>query len=105
VFGVDPSVAVGDWSASNALDDFSSLTPAQFAQPSWNWRDIYPTLYGGYPLPTRTLVAGTPLSGNIVPGGSAYFRFGVAPATSASVTVSSTDAPAASLRLLLVRTR
>jgi hypothetical protein len=105
VFGVDLSLALSDWSASHAVDDVSSLVPAQFTQQSWNWHSILQKLYGAYPLPIRTMSAGNPLSGTIVPGGSSFFFFAVPPSGSGTLTVSSTDAAASSLRLVIVRTQ
>jgi hypothetical protein len=105
VFNVDLSLALSDWSASHAVDDVSSLVPAQFTQASWNWHSIYGKLYGSYPLPVRQMTTGTPLSGSIVPGGSSFFTFSVPAGASGTLTVSSTDATASSLRLVIVRTQ
>jgi hypothetical protein len=105
VFGVDLSLALSDWSASHAVDDVSSLVPAQFTQASWNWHSIYVKLYSSYPLPVQTLTTGTPLSGTIVPGGSSFFFFAVPAGASGTLAVSSTDATASSLHLVIVRTQ
>ncbi|NUO37599.1 MAG: hypothetical protein HOQ31_03255 [Gemmatimonadaceae bacterium] len=105
VFGVDLSAALTDWSASNAVDDVSSLPAPQFIQQSWNWHNILQTLYGSYGLPIQTMSTGTPLSGSIVPGGSSYFYFAVPAGATGTVTVSSADTTASSLRLMVVRTQ
>jgi hypothetical protein len=111
VTGVDLSVAVSDWSASHAVDDVSALVGEQFLQKSWNWRAIYPALRcsgcpsAPYPLPVQTMVAGTGYSGTILSGGATHFRFAVPPAGSATLTVTSGDAAATGLRLILVRTK
>jgi hypothetical protein len=111
VFGVDASVAVGDWSASNAADDVSTLVNEQFRQKSWNWRSVYSVLCQAgtgcpYPLPVRTMTAATALGGNIVAGGAAYFRLAVPAGTTSTVTVgSSTPASAPALKLLVIRTK
>jgi hypothetical protein len=111
VLGIDPSIAVSDWSASHAVDDVSPLVADQFLQKSWNWRAIYPALRctncpaPPYPLPVQTMVAGTGYSGTVLSGGSTHFRFAVPPAGSATLTVTSGDATAAGLRLILVRTK
>lgn len=111
VTGVDLSVAVSDWSASHAVDDVSALVGEQFLQKSWNWRAIYPALRcsgcpsSSYPLAVQTMVAGTGYSGTILAGGATHFRFAVPPAGSATLTVTSGDASAPGLRLILVRTK
>jgi hypothetical protein len=103
VFGVDPSVAVSDWSASHAVDDVSTLVNEQFTQKSWNFHSIYPALQTPYPLQVTVMANGTPYSGTILSGGSRHFRLAVAPAGTATITVTS-PAPTG-LRLLVVRTK
>ncbi|HET9010579.1 MAG TPA: hypothetical protein VFN38_02135, partial [Gemmatimonadaceae bacterium] len=110
VFGVDPSVAVGDWSASHAVDDVSTLIADQFKQKSWNWHSLYGALCSAgtgcpYPLPVRTMVAGTTYTGTVRPGGSTHFKLAVAAGGTATVTLNSASANASSLRLLIVRTK
>lgn len=110
VFGVDPAIAVSDWSASHAVDDVSTLIADQFKQKSWNWHSIYPALCQAgavctYPLPVRTMVTGTTYSGTILSGGSTHFKLAVPAAGTATVTVSSTATTASALRLLLVQTK
>jgi hypothetical protein len=111
VFGVDPSVAVSDWSASHAVDDVSSLVADQFLQKSWNWHSIYPQLKCSgcapvpYPLPVQIIAAGSAYSGTVLSGGSTHFRFAVPPAGSATLTVTSSSATAAGLKLVIVRTK
>jgi hypothetical protein len=105
VFGVDASVAVSDWSASHAVDDVSSLVSDQFLQKSWNWHSIYPALNSTYPLPVRTMVAGSVYTGSVLSGGSTHFRLAVPPGGTATITVSSPDPSSSALRLLVVRTK
>jgi hypothetical protein len=111
VFGITPSVAVADWSASNAVDDVSSLVSDQFLQKSWNWRSIYSVLCNArvncpYPLPVRIMTVATPLSGTIVSGGAAFFRLAVPAGATSTITVSSsTTSTAPGLKLLVIRTK
>lgn len=110
VFGVDPAIAVSDWSASHAVDDVSTLVADQFKQKSWNWHSIYPALCQAgavctYPLPVQTMVAGASYTGTILSGGSTHFKLAVPAAGTATVTVTSTATTASGLRLLLVRTK
>jgi hypothetical protein len=103
VFGVDPSVAVSDWSASHAVDDVSALVNQQFTQKSWNFHSIFPALQTPYPLPVTVMTTGTNYSGTIVSGGARHFRLAVPPAGTATLTV--TSSTPAGLRLVVVRTK
>lgn len=107
VLGIEPSLAVTDWSASHAVDDQSALVAAQFLQPSWNWHTIYPALgsSGTYPLPVITMVAGTSYAGTVLSGGSKHYRFAVPANGNATVTLASTSPAADSLRMVIVRTK
>ena len=107
VFGVDLSLSISDWSVSHAVDDISTLAGDQFLQKSWNWHSIYAALStpASYPLTVRTMVAGATNSGTIISGGSTHFRFAVPAGGTGTVTVASASPTAASLRLLLVRTK
>ncbi len=107
VLGVDPAVSVSDWSASHAVDDAATSPASQFQQLSWNWHSIYPALgsAGTYPLRVTTMVAGVPTTGMILSGGAKHFKLAVPPAGTATITVTSTSPAAASLKLLIVRTK
>lgn len=106
VFGIDPSTAVSDWSASHAVDDVNNaLVGNQFEHLSWNWRSIYTTLYGSYPLPTPTITAGTSNTGSLTAGSSTHFRFAVPPSGTATLTVTSSSPSGPGLRLIVVRTK
>ena len=105
VFGIDPSLAVSDWSASHAVDDVSALVAEQFQQKSWSWRSIYIALTGSYPLPTPAMTAGTTYTGSLDAGSSTHFRFAVPATGTATLTVTSAAASAPGLRLLVVRTK
>lgn len=108
VFGVDPRIALSDWSATHAVDDISTLVPDQFLQQSWNWHSIYSVLCQAgvncpYPLRVRTMVDATTYAGSLTSGGSTHFKLAVPAAGSATITV--TGASATDLRLIVVRTK
>jgi len=110
VFAVDAGVAVSDWGASHAVDDVSALVGEQFLQKSWDWHSLYPAIckQGStcfYPLTVRTMTAGIPYSGTILSGGSTHFKLAVPAGGTATLTVASSTAGAASLRLEIVRTK
>jgi hypothetical protein len=106
VFGTEFPGWVRDWSMSHATDDVAATTP-EFQQPSWNWHNIYADLDrpAPYPLPVQTMVNATPYSGSVVAGGSTFFKLGVAPAGTATITLTSPAAGSANLQLVLVRSR
>ncbi len=109
VLGVDPAVAVSDWSASHAVDDQSALVANQFLQLSWNWHSVYSALCQtqpcAYPLSVTTMIAGTTYTGSVLSGGAKHFKFAVPAGGNATITVTSTSPAAASLKLLIVRTK
>lgn len=89
VFGANLMDQIRNWATSVETDDFGGVTDATFLQPSWNLRSVYVDGYqkgsGLYPLAFISLVNGVPSTVNLVAGGEAYFRFGVAAASQASV--------------------
>ncbi|HEX8829833.1 MAG TPA: Ig-like domain-containing protein, partial [Longimicrobium sp.] len=84
VLGVDPLTWARDWAVMNYTDD-AVPTAAQFQEPSWNHRSIFKsTSSGTYPLRVMTLPNGTSTL-SVMAASAAYYKFGVAPATSADV--------------------
>ncbi len=104
VYGSGLTDAVRNWSASHAVDDVATTAP-EYQQPSWNWHSIYATLYGSYPLPVKTLAEGTPSSGSVVAGGSAFFRLSVPASGTASFALTGVSSTPTNLQLVVVRTR
>jgi hypothetical protein len=112
VFGGQFIALVRDWATAQYTDDAVSPLLAAYQHPSWHYRSIMPRLVANtnppppYPLKTRTLVAGTPLSLTLKGGSAAYLRFGVAAGATGTITPTSSGAalPAA-VSLTVVRTR
>jgi hypothetical protein len=111
VFGGSFSTLVRDWATAQYTDDAVSSLPAAYQHPSWNYRSLMPTLVNNtnpppYPLKTRTLVDGVPLSLTLKGGSAAYLRFGVAAGATGRITpTSSGAAPPAAVSFTVVRTR
>ena len=87
VFGANIGSMLRDWSVSNYTDDVAGVSAA-FLQPSWNWHSIYPALSGNasYPLKVNQL-SSTTVSGTVIPGGAAYYRFSLAVNATGTVTL------------------
>jgi hypothetical protein len=106
VFG-DIAPLVRDWAASNAADDTPGASP-ELSQQSWNWHSIFAGINGVpalYPLPLigMTPATGT-YTGTVVPGGSAFFLFGVPANGTATLSLGGQSGAAASnLQLVIVR--
>jgi uncharacterized protein YjdB len=109
VFGGDFAALVRDWATAQYTDDAVSPLSAAHQHPSWHYRSVLPALLNStspppYPLKTRPITAGTPLSLTLGGGSAAYLRFGVAEGATGRVTSTSSGAalPAA-LSVVLVR--
>ena len=75
--GSDPHDWLRDWTTSMYTDD-AVTTPAEYTNPSWNYRSLYIALNTTYQLGTRPLSNGTGLTLSYSrDGGAAYVRFGV----------------------------
>jgi hypothetical protein len=111
VFGGNFSALVRDWATAQYTDDAVSSVPAAYQHPSWNYRSLMPTLVNStnpppYPLKTRSLVDGVPLSLTLKGGSAAYLRFGVGAGATGRITpTSSGAAPPAAVSFTVVRTR
>jgi uncharacterized protein YjdB len=107
VFGGEFIPLVRDWATAQYTDD-AVATTATLQHPSWHYRSILPALLDPqtFPLKTRTLVAGTPLSLTLKGGSAAYLRFGVGGDATGRITPTSSGAalPAA-VSVTVVRTR
>jgi hypothetical protein len=108
VFG-DVMPLVRDWSTAQYTDDLVLQTTATLQQPSWDYRSLFSALLPngyGYPLKTRALASGAPVSLTLNGGSAAYVRFAVAGRATGAVHVTSGGAaPPAAVALTLVRTR
>ena len=102
VFGPDLTSLIRDWSTTVLTDDLAGVD-ARWQQPSWGFRSIFAVFHDtGFPLATASLASGVARAVTLVPGGSAFLRFGVAANASGSL---QWTAPAPSVQLTLVRTR
>ena len=104
VFGTTFTADVRDWNVSHAVDDIAPV-PAELTQPSWDWHSLLPVLYDQpYPLKTQVMTNGASYTGTVVGGGAAYYKLGVAPSGSATLTLGGQSASAGShLQLVVVR--
>jgi hypothetical protein len=89
VFGSNVGGLLRDWSVSQYVDDAVTDASADYLQPSWNWHSVYSALTdaGTYPLAVTTLPT-TGMSGSVIPGGAAFYRFAVPANGTASITLS-----------------
>ena len=98
-----------DWAVANYADDYATpALDARFQLKSWNFRSILPALSSNnraYPLDTRALSNGVPVTGSVVGATAAYFPFTVAAGATATVRTRGPNdaAPGAAVRLSLVR--
>lgn len=112
VFGPDLLPTIRTWAPANYADDAVSGLAASLQHLSWNMRSIIPYLLNNtnpppYPLVTRTLAAGTPLTISLRGGAAAFLRFAVPANTTANigVTLSGGGAVPASTAFTVVRTK
>ncbi len=102
---------VRGWAVAQYVDDAVASVSTEHQHASWHYRSILPRLINqqiprAYPLMTRALTAGVPLSLTLNGGGAAYVRFGiVGGATGRIVATSGCGALPATTSLTLVRTR
>lgn len=96
-----------NWSVSLFADDAGFSIPAQYQNPSWNYRSLLPAINKNvYPLATAALIAGTNLSFTVDGGGAAYVRFGVGGGVAATVAATSqSQAVPSNIDFILMRTK
>jgi len=104
----EPIAVVRDWAVAQYLDDTGLGGAPAHAHPSWHFRSVLPALTDDeqYPLATRALLPGFTLA-ELVAGGAAYLRFGVAPGGDNGYLAATSQGAAlpAALELMLVRTQ
>ncbi|MEP6493961.1 MAG: hypothetical protein ABJF01_14865 [bacterium] len=113
VFGSDYLTQIRDWTTALFADDLTGQADARFSAPSWNMRNIFPSLVNGagqrlgiYPLKVVPLGDATPANVSVVGGAAAYIRFSVPAGTSASIDWSSSGLPVSPLmQFSVVRSR
>ena len=102
----DITTLARDWAVAQFVDDAGLGVPANYTNPSWNFRTLLPAINGNvFPLLTRP-VPTSPVSISLTGGGAAYFRFRVAANLLATVVSTSSGAAVpASVDFILVRTQ
>jgi hypothetical protein len=113
VFGSNYLTQIRDWATSVFADDIPGVSDVRFLQPSWNMRNIFPSLVnsagtplGVYPLKVIPVSNSTAGNASIYGGAAAYFRFAVPANTSASIDWSSAGLPVSGLvQFTLVRSK
>lgn len=106
VFG-NLTSTVRDWAMAHFLDDLNIPSPAKYQHPSWNYRSVFTGLGSAtMPIATQQLVAGAPLSLQLVGGGAAYVRFRINGNVAAQVVGTASGQPIpANIDFILVRTQ
>jgi hypothetical protein len=104
VFGTNYLTQIRDWTTSIFADDVPGVSDLRFLAPSWNMRNIFPSLVnsagtplGIYPLKVIPISNATAGNASIFGGAAAYFRFSVPANTSASIDWSSSGLPVSPL--------
>jgi hypothetical protein len=104
VFGTNYLTQIRDWTISIFADDVPGVSDLRFLAPSWNMRNIFPSLVnsagtplGIYPLKVIPISNATAGNASIFGGAAAYFRFSVPANTSASIDWSSSGLPVSPL--------
>jgi hypothetical protein len=101
--GADPRLWARDWTVSVFTDDVVPGIDPRFTQPSWRFRNLFAPL----PLATRRLEGPGTEEIALESGSGAFVRFGVRPATVATVTARTDGARPlpSSVYLTIVRTK
>ena len=91
---------------ANFFDNSGITIAAQYAFPSWNYRDLLPHLNPGYPLKTKSLVPGATPTYSLVGGGAGYLRFRVGAGLTGTITAGSGGgALPTAVEMILIRTQ
>jgi hypothetical protein len=94
---------------ANFADNTSVPVATAYQYLTWNFRDWLPHFTansGRYPLTTRSLVSGSPLTITLAAGGSSVVRFRVSGGATGGVGITLGGAAgAAAIELMLVRTQ
>ena len=95
-----------DWAVAQFVDDAGLNLSPNYANPSWQFRSIMPSINGGnFPLFTRPLLS-APVDITLNGGGAAYVRFRVAASVPATIgAASSGQAVPSAVDFMLIRTQ
>jgi uncharacterized protein YjdB len=96
-----------DWAVAQFTGNDGLGVAANYTNPSWNFRSIFPAVTSppAFPIATSSLVGGVPVALTMNGGGAAYVRFRVAATVLATVTITSSGLPPANVDFILVRTQ
>jgi hypothetical protein len=101
--------AVRNFAVANFTDDTTVPVAAPYTFLTWNYRDWLPHFTsnnGRYPLNTRSLVSGSPLTIQLAAGGSSVVRFRVSGGATGAIGITlGGAAPSSAIELMLVRTQ
>jgi hypothetical protein len=89
VFGPDLGALLREWGVAQYSDDVTAGVSAALTQPSWNWHSVFAAVSSGsdgYPLSVTPLTA-SGVSGTVIPGAAAYYRFAIPAGGAASITL------------------
>jgi hypothetical protein len=107
VIGSDPLAWMRDWAVSVYTDDAVPGIDTRYTQPSWDFRSVLPALTqdSTFPLNVHALNAGTKLSFELLPGGTAFSSFSLDADHRGVIDLSTGAASQKSLRGSLIRIR
>ncbi|HKJ93603.1 MAG TPA: hypothetical protein VJ957_10555 [Longimicrobiales bacterium] len=107
VIGSDPLQWMRDWAVSIYADDAVPGVDPVYTQPSWNFRSVLPALTNDstFPLRVHALSAGSTLSFDLLPGGTAFSSFSLDAGHRGVIDLSTDAAARKSLRGSLIRIR
>lgn len=96
---------VSDFTHAMYLDDSGIVVDPRHAQPSWNFRSIYPAIAPGYPLAVHDAANGVNFTRSLsAGGGSAFVRMGVAAGDHGVLSIlSDGQTPPSSVELTVIR--
>jgi hypothetical protein len=95
------------WAIAQYLDGTGVSTNPVYSNPSWDLRTVLPNalfVAGGFPIKTRRLLTGAPVSVGLRGGATSYMRFRVSSGLTAQVTPINGNTAATNVTYALVRT-
>jgi len=105
VFG-DIVTQTRDWAVAQYADDIGIAVPANYTNPSWDFRTLLPAINSNtFPLLTRPLGA-IPVDISLAGGSASYVRFQIGATSPATLTMTSSGQPLpAAVDVIVMRTK